>query len=122
MPKLKLNELREKSKEDLLKLLADLRKESFDAKISSTRSKNKGVSGQKLLRKNIARVLTVYNQNQKAALKEHYKGKRYVPLDLRPKQTRAFRRRLTEEQLKMKTPRQLKREKAFPPRMYALRN
>lgn len=47
-------------------------------------------------RKSIARVLTVMNQKQRTNLRELYKGKKYLPLDLRPKQTRAIRRRLTK--------------------------
>jgi large subunit ribosomal protein L35e len=53
----------------------------------------------KVVRKGIARVLTVVNQNQRAALKDAYKGKKYVPVDLRAKKTRAMRRRLTKAQV-----------------------
>lgn len=52
-----------------------------------------------VVRKSIARVLTVYNQTIKAKLREKYEGERFVPLDLRKKQTRAIRRRLTSEQV-----------------------
>lgn len=47
----------------------------------------------------IAQVLTVISQKQKAALREVYKNKKYLPLDLRPKKTRAIRRRLTKHQV-----------------------
>ena len=47
-----------------------------------------------VVRKSIARVLTVYNQTQKAKLREAYAGKKFLPKDLRPKQTRALRRAL----------------------------
>lgn len=47
------------------------------------------------VRKSIARVLTVINQKQRQNLREYYKGKKYLPLDLRYKKTRAIRRRLT---------------------------
>ena len=47
----------------------------------------------------IARVLTVISQKQKAALREAYKNKKFIPLDLRPKKTRAIRRRLTKHQV-----------------------
>lgn len=52
-----------------------------------------------VVRKSIARVLTVYNQTTKAKLREKYEGERFVPMDLRKKQTRAIRRRLTKEQV-----------------------
>lgn len=41
-------------------------------------------------------MLTVMNQKQRANLREYYKGKKYLPLDLRAKKTRAIRRRLTK--------------------------
>ena len=51
------------------------------------------------VRKSIARVLTVMNQKQRQNLREFYKSKKYLPLDLRPKKTRAIRRRLTKVRL-----------------------
>lgn len=47
----------------------------------------------------IAQVLTVISQTQKAALRKAYENKKYLPLDLRPKKTRAIRRRLTKHQV-----------------------
>jgi len=52
-----------------------------------------------VVRTSIARVLTVISQKQKAALREAYKTKKRLPLDLRPKKTRAIRRRLTKHQV-----------------------
>lgn len=51
------------------------------------------------MRLSIAQVLTVISQKQKGALREAYKKKKYLPLDLRPKKTRAIRRRLTKRQV-----------------------
>lgn len=53
----------------------------------------------KVVRTSIAQVLTVMQQKQKAALREVYKNKKLMPLDLRPKKTRAIRRRLTKHQV-----------------------
>lgn len=53
----------------------------------------------KVVRLGIAQVLTVISQKQKAALREVYKNKKLLPLDLRPKKTRAIRRRLTKHQV-----------------------
>lgn len=47
------------------------------------------------VRKSIARVLTVMNHKARQNLREFYKDKKYLPLDLRSKKTRAIRRRLT---------------------------
>ena len=41
------------------------------------------------MRKTIARVLTVLTAQQRNALREFYKDKKYLPLDLRTKKTRA---------------------------------
>jgi hypothetical protein len=47
----------------------------------------------------IAPVHTMISQKQKARLREAYKKKKLLPLDLRPKKTRAIRRRLTKHQV-----------------------
>ncbi|KAF3644314.1 60S ribosomal protein L35-2 [Capsicum annuum] len=52
----------------------------------------------KVARLSIAQVLTVRLQRQKSALREAYKNKKYLPLDLLPKKIRAIRRRLTKHQ------------------------
>jgi len=75
----------------------------------------------KVVRKSIARVLTVVNTNQRAALKEAYAKKKYVPLDLRSRKTRAIRRRLTKNQANAKTEKQAKKERAFPARKFAVK-
>ena len=64
----------------------------------------------KVVRKNIARALTVLSQQKRIAvcffcflvilqLKEHYANAKFVPTDLRMKKTRAMRRALTKEQV-----------------------
>ena len=74
-----------------------------------------------IVRKSIARVLTVYNQTQKSKLREKFAGSKYVPLDLRRKKTRAIRRRLTKHEQGLKTVRAVKREQAVAKRRYALK-
>ena len=51
------------------------------------------------VRKSIARVMTVMNHKARQNTREFYKGKKYLPLDLRPKRTRAIRRRMTKVRL-----------------------
>ncbi|WZY90773.1 hypothetical protein YC2023_047508 [Brassica napus] len=100
-PRLKVHELREKSKTDLSAQLQD-----FKAELT-------------LLR--VAKVLTVISQKQKLALREAYKTKKFLPLDLRPKKTRAIRRRLTKHQASLKTEKEKKKEMYFPIRKYAIK-
>lgn len=73
------------------------------------------------VRKSIARVLTVINANQRAQLRLFYKNKKYTPLDLRPRLTRALRRRLTKHEATLKTEKQRKKEIHFPQRKYAVK-
>ena len=68
----------------------------------------------KVVRKSIARVLTVINQTQKSQLRLFYKDKKLLPLDLRTKKTRAIRRRLTTEEANAKTTRTAKKTRIPP--------
>ncbi len=73
------------------------------------------------LRKSIARVLTVINSNQRQQLRLFYAKKKYLPLDLRPKKTRAIRRRLSKYEATRVTEKQKKRQMHFPERKYAVK-
>lgn len=116
MANLKISQLKQKSKEELLTLLSDLRKEQLDNKTSSKSKKNNSI------KKNIARILTLLNINQREELKKAYKDKKYVPLDLRPKMTKSMRKKAKISNLPTKTRRHIKMERAFPKRLYALRD
>ncbi|XP_026716434.1 60S ribosomal protein L35 [Athene cunicularia] len=78
-------------------------------------------SCRRVVRKSIARVLTVINQTQKENLRKFYKGKKYKPLDLRPKKTRAMRRRLNKHEENLKTKKQQRKERLYPVRKYAIK-
>ncbi|KAF9057579.1 60S ribosomal protein L35 [Panaeolus papilionaceus] len=122
MPKVKAYELQSKSKNDLSKQLSELKTELLTLRVQ----KIAGGSASKLtkisaVRKSIARVLTVMNQKQRQNLREYYKNKKYIPLDLRPKKTRAIRRRLTKHESSLKTLKQTKKDKNFPVRKYAVK-
>lgn len=73
------------------------------------------------LRKSIASILTVIKANQRAQLRLFYKGKKYLPLDLRSKQTRAIRRRLTKHEASLITEKQRKKNIHFPQRKFAVK-
>jgi len=75
----------------------------------------------KLVRKSIARVMTVISQTQRDNLKKFHAKKRYAPLDLRMKKTRAMRRALTKNEAGRKTLRQIKQETHFPLRKFAVK-
>merc|ERR1739847_8027 len=108
MTKVKCYELRKqsKTKSDLTKQLDDLKTELTNLRVAKvTGGATAKLSKIKVVRKNIARVLTVFNETTKGALRHHYSELKYAPLDLRAKKTRAIRRRLTQhESGKMSVP------------------
>ncbi|KAJ3985906.1 ribosomal L29 protein-domain-containing protein [Lentinula detonsa] len=140
--KVKAYELQSKSKNDLSKQLSELKNELLALRVQ----KVVGGSASKLtkintVRKSIARVLTVMNQKARQNLREYYKEKKYLPLDLRTKRTRAIRRRLTkvgahllfigsplclkytcfQHEKSLKTAKQVKKDQNFPIRKYAVK-
>merc|ERR1712070_623312 len=124
MTKVKCYELRKqsKSKADLTKQLDDLKQELATLRVAKvTGGAASKLSKIKVVRKNIARVLTVINETQKAALRQHYSNMKYAPLDLRPKKTRAIRRRLTKFEAEKQTPRAAKYAALYPLRRYAVK-
>ena len=119
---LKAYELRKKSKGDLLNQLKELKTELAALRVAKvTGGAPNKLSKIKVVRLSIAQVLTVIRQNQLKNLREAYAGKKYLPLDLRPKKTRAIRRRLTASEAGAKTAKQAKKEAYFPTRKYAVK-
>nr|AFR90236.1 L35 ribosomal protein [Sterkiella nova] len=73
----------------------------------------------RIVRKAIAKVLTVINEKRRDQARVDHKKKR-IPADLRHKKTRAFRKRLTKHETTRKTVRQQKRDNNFKLRKFAL--
>ena len=118
----KAHELRGKTKEELLKTLGELRKELLELHIAKvTDGAASKVAKIKGVRKSIARVLTVHNQQQKEGLRKASAGAKYLPKDLRAKKTRAMRRALSKDELKKKTRKQRRACAAFPAVKYAIK-
>ena len=93
MGKIKCSELRKKKKEDLTKQLDDLKTELAQLRVAKvTGGAASKLSKIRVIRKSVARVHIVMHQKQKENLRKFYKGKKYKPLDLRPKKTRAIRK------------------------------
>ncbi|KAJ3396965.1 60S ribosomal protein L35 [Lobulomyces angularis] len=117
MVKVKAHELRGRKKADLLKQLEDLKQELSTLRVTKVAG---GAAGKVAkihdVRKNVARVKTVLSQTTREQLRIYYKGKKYQPLDLRQKKTRAIRRRLTKHELTLKTLKQTKKDMHFPQR------
>merc|ERR1712176_518795 len=121
MAKLKVSELRTKSKQELLNQLKDLKTELAALRVAKvTGGAPNKLSKIKVVRLSIARILTVISQKQREALQTAYEGK-LKPIDLRFKKTRAIRRRLTKEQASKKTLKQQKKDAQFAPRKFAIK-
>merc|ERR1712179_867172 len=101
MGKVKCSELRGKKKEELLKQLEELKQELAGLRV--------------------ARVTIVINQTTKENLRKLYKNKKYKPLDLRPKKTRAIRKALSPTEASKKNRKTLRRLRAFPQRRFAVK-
>ncbi|KAG9160817.1 hypothetical protein Leryth_008647, partial [Lithospermum erythrorhizon] len=110
-----VHELRNKSKTDLLSQLKDLKAELALLRVAKvTGGAPNKLSKIKVVRLSVRRSVDCYFSEAKSALREAYKNKKYLPLDLRPKKTRAIRRRLTKHQASLKTEREKKKEMYFP--------
>ncbi|KRX57019.1 Tuftelin-interacting protein 11 [Trichinella sp. T9] len=121
-PIIKVKDIRGKRKEELVKQLDDLRQELSSLRVAKvTGGGPSKLFKMRRVRKSIARVLTVISQTQKEQLRKFYQKKKYKPLDLRPKKTRAMRRALTKHELGLKKRKQLRRETAWPKRVFAVK-
>merc|ERR1719348_1689765 len=122
MTKIKAHELRGKKREELEDQLKQLKQELSQLRVAKvTGGQASKLCKIRVVRKGIARVLTVMNETQKENLRKFYKGSKYKPLDLRRKLTRAKRRALTKSELKRKTKKQQRKERLYPMRKFAVR-
>jgi large subunit ribosomal protein L35e len=118
----KAYELRGQTKEDLLKQLDEQRKELSELTVAKvTGGAASKVAKIKSVRKNIARILTVHNTQQKEGIRKASAGAKYLSKDLRVKKTRALRKALTKAELAKKTPAQKKKLASFPVLKYAVK-
>lgn len=118
----KAYELRGQSKEQLLKALDDHRKELSELHVAKvTDGAASKIAKIKSVRKSIARILTVHNQQLKEGLRKAVAGAKYIPKDLRSKKTRAMCRALTKSERTKKTHKQKRTEASFPEVKYAVK-
>merc|ERR1712224_1129888 len=122
MAKVKAHELRGKKKEELLRQLDELKTELQQLNVAKvTGGAPSKLSKIKVVRKSIACVLTVISQSQRENLNKFFAPKKYKPLDLRAKKTRAMRKALTKHEKGLKTLRQIKKDTHFSVRKYAVK-
>jgi large subunit ribosomal protein L35e len=87
--KVTAKELHEKSKGNILKKVDVLRKELAGLRVAAVTGTGGSAKASQIrvVRKNIARALTIANIKKRNALKAAYAGKAYKPIDLRVKST-----------------------------------
>ncbi|KAK0096679.1 hypothetical protein PV326_004758 [Microctonus aethiopoides] len=122
MGKVKCSELRTKEKKELLKQLEELKTELTNLRVAKvTGGAASKLSKIRVVRKAIARVYIIMHQKQKENLRLLYKNKKYKPLDLRPKKTRAIRRKLTPFQANRRPLKEVRKMTVWPMRKFAVK-
>lgn len=116
---IKTYDLRSKDKTQLEDLLNQFRQELSQLRVQQ--ANRPSLPQIKTVRKNIARVLTVINEQHRDQVIPFYKGRKYQPKDMRGKKTRQLRRALTKNEMGRVTERQRKRLASFPARRYAIK-
>lgn len=118
MSDIKIKDLRDLSEEQLNNQLGDLKEN-----LLQLRAKKANVRPGEIhrVRKNIARVLTLINLKARAQAATNVTNPAKLPKSLRPKLTRALRRKLSPSEANARTLRAQKKSAAFPKRKYALK-
>lgn len=108
MAPLKAKTIREQTFGNIQKSLKAQRETLNKLRIAKL-TQGSGKAGEiKVVRKNIARCLTIAHKKQRDVQRKLYKGKKYQPKDLRVKKTRALRMALSASEASKKTVRQKK--------------
>ena len=120
--KVKAHELRTKSKSEMVKKLDELKTELQQLRVAKvTAGAPAKLAKISVVRKNVARVLTVINAVQRDHVRKFYEGKKFKPLDIRVKKTRAIRRKLSVHEASSQTLKAQKKSINFPNIPYAVR-
>merc|ERR1712166_643189 len=119
--KVKAYELRKQDESTLVQNLNKFRSELVGLRTSKFSSAPQvKLARIRVVRKAIAKVLTVLHEKRRDAAKTEYKDKKYTPRDLRAKGSKAFRKNLTKHAKSLVTTRQAKRNGNFRQRRYAV--
>mmetsp|Transcript_13080 Transcript_13080/g.22064 ORF Transcript_13080/g.22064 Transcript_13080/m.22064 type:complete len:128 (-) Transcript_13080:108-491(-) len=119
--KVKAYQLRNKSEEDLLKTLTQFRGELVGLRSSKVASAPQvKLARIRVVRKAIAKVLTVLNEKRRNEAKAAWKNKKYTPKDLRVKGSKAGRSGLNKKELKLQTVRAAQKAGNFRLRKFAV--
>merc|ERR1712050_696691 len=114
-------EPRKNTREELEDQIVNFRKELATLQVAKVTNGGNKVNKIRVVRKNIAKTLTVLNQSQKQELQKFYRGKSFKPTDLKPRKTRALRRRLNKAEEGAKKLKQIRREQKTAVKKFALK-
>merc|ERR1711998_142200 len=119
--KVKAYELRKQDESTLVQNLNKFRSELVGLRTQKVSSAPQvKLARIRVVRKAIAKTLTVLNEKRRTAQKEKWAKKRQTPKDLRAKLTKAARTGLSKSDKKKVTLRQSKKNKNFKTRKYGL--
>merc|ERR1712087_715496 len=119
---LRVSSLRNESKDAVTAKLAELRQELATLKVAKVTAQSASKLGKiNVVRKDIAKVLTVINQTRKAELQKLYRGKSVKPVDLKPRKTRALRKRLNKHEESLKSLKTVRRQQKTALKNFALK-
>ena len=120
--RLRTSDLRSKDKTELLKQLSEFKKELSQLRVAQQVSGNAAKLGKiHVMRKNVARILTVLNQNERENLRKYYQDKKWQPKHLRAKLTHRRRLALKPNESRRKTRKQLRVAAKYPKRVFAVK-
>jgi len=109
-------------KEELELKLTEAKQDLGSLRVAKvTGATNSKVCKIRVVKRNIARLLTIMTEMQRENLIKFYRGKKHIPKDLRLKRTRAQRRAMTVFERTRKTRKQLRKACTFPVRKYAVK-
>lgn len=122
---IKIKDLRERTKDELLKQLTEFKKELSQLRVAQqTGGADTRLGRIRPIRKSIARILTVLNKNERTNLRKFYSEKKIrskAPKALRPKLTHRRRLALSPNEKNRKTHRQIRMAHKFPKRVFAVK-
>mmetsp|Transcript_12844 Transcript_12844/g.19346 ORF Transcript_12844/g.19346 Transcript_12844/m.19346 type:complete len:125 (+) Transcript_12844:55-429(+) len=121
--RVKASDLRNQKPHELQAQLEELKGELYQLRFQKvTQGPSSQMMNIRRIRKSIACIHTVMTEKKREELRKLYKDSKYLPLDLRTKGTRAYRRRLPEKLSQKRTQKVTSRRLNFPARVYALKN
>ena len=124
MSHLKIADARGKQKDALLKALKECKTELSTLRVAKQSSAAASKVGKiRVLRKNVARILTVLSQKERDTVRALYTAKKAsaMPKNLRRKLTHRRRLALSKKEKSFKTARVLKKASKFPKRTFAVK-